>query len=98
MWAALLGVLAVISILLAILAPAALHTLNRVWFKLGLLLGKIVSPVVLGVIFFLVIAPLGVAMRLFGRDELKLKARNDATYWKTRLPPGPRADSFANQF
>lgn len=81
-----------------VLAPGLLAPLNRIWYRFGLLLGKIVSPVVLGAIFFLVITPVSLATRLFGRDPLRLKPRQAASYWIDRTPPGPAAESFKNQF
>ena len=60
----------------AFLTPQILSPLNRLWFCLGLLLGKIVSPIVLGLIFFLLITPVSLVTRLFGRDELKIKKKN----------------------
>lgn len=68
------------------------------WHQLGLLLGKIVSPLVLGLIFFVLITPVSLVTRLFGRDELKMKKRNVESYWVDRLPPGPPSDSFKNQY
>ena len=58
--------------------------------KIGLLLHKIVSPIVLGIMFFLVVTPLGFVMRALGKDLLRLKLERDAkTYWIHRTPPGP---------
>lgn len=84
--------------LVAIIAPGALSPFNRVWMKLGDLMGKVVSPLVLGVIFFLLITPVGLIGRLFGRDELRLKRSSGNTYWIDRDPSGPAGDSFKNQF
>jgi hypothetical protein len=66
--------------------------------KLGELMGKIVSPFVLGVIFFALITPIGFFGRLFGRDELRLKGSKASSYWIDRVPPGPSSDSYKNQF
>ena len=78
--------------------PKILRPLNFAWFKLGELMGRVVTPIVLGVIFYLLITPFGVVGRLFGRDELKLKRGNGETYWINRDPPGPPGDSFKNQY
>jgi hypothetical protein len=78
--------------------PRVLRPLNFAWFKLGELMGKVVSPIVLGVIFYLLITPVGLIGRLFGRDELKLKRGNLDTYWISREPPGPPGESFKNQY
>jgi hypothetical protein len=92
----------VVSALFAVVAmakPALLSGLNRQWLKLGLLLGKIVSPIALGLLFYGVIAPLGFALRLAGKDPLRLKYDRGAdTYWIRREPPGPPPDSMTNQF
>ena len=80
-------------------APGLLAPLNRLWMRFGLLLHKIVSPVVLGIMFFLVITPMGLVMRMFGKDPLRLRIdRSASTYWIGRTPPGPPADSFNDQF
>ena len=81
-----------------LVAPNFLRPLNRVWYELGMLLGKIVSPIVLGIIFFLMITPISLITRLFGRDELKIKKLSLHSYWVDRSPPGPSSDSFKNQF
>ena len=79
-------------------APQLLSPLNRLWYELGLLLGKIVSPIVLGAMFFVIITPVALITRLFGRDELKIKKSIVQSYWVDRLPPGPQSDSFKQQF
>ena len=84
--------------IVAILTPQILSPLNRLWFSLGLLLGKIVSPIVLALIFFVLITPVSFVTRLFGRDELKMKKRNVESYWVDRLPPGPPSASFKKQY
>lgn len=75
-----------------------LTPLNAAWFSIGELLGKVVSPIVLGVIFFVLITPVAVVSRLLGRDELRLHRPQAATYWRStaqsRIDPG----SFKNQF
>lgn len=83
---------------ISILSPQILGPLNKVWFYLGQFLGKIVSPIVLGIIFFGILTPVGLVTRLFGRDELRLKRSKKDTYWVDRSPPGPQAESFKNQF
>lgn len=84
--------------LVAVVAPGLLTNFNKAWMKLGELMGKVVSPLVLGVIFFLLITPTALITRLFGRDELRLKRTSAYTYWIDRTPPGPDGDSFKNQF
>lgn len=86
-------------LLVALIAPSALAPLNRLWMRFGMLLHKIVSPLVLGIMFFGVITPMGIVMRLMGKDLLRLSADPNApTYWVRRTPPGPAADSFKHQF
>jgi hypothetical protein len=97
-WPIWLG-LAVVALALALAAPNVLAPFNRVWTKFGLLLHAIVSPVILGVIFYLCIAPIGFLMRLSGKDPLRLRYEPEAeSYWIKRMPPGPQPDSFKNQF
>jgi len=85
--------------LVALLRPALLAPLNRLWTKFGLLLHKIVSPLVLGIMFFIVITPMGLVMRAWGKDPLRLRFDRQArSYWVERTPPGPPPDSLNNQF
>lgn len=84
--------------LLAFTVPRALVLLNRAWFHLGELLGKMVSPIVLGVIFFGILTPISILTRLLGRDELQLKHRGVNSYWIDRDPSRLPANSFTNQF
>ena len=69
------GLLASLFIAISIAAPRTLRPLNRLWMQFGQLLGRLISPIVLGAIFFLIFTPVGLIMRLVGRDELKLKRR-----------------------
>ena len=72
-----------------------LSPLNKIWFKFGILLGKIVSPIVMGVIYFLVVTPTGLLMRLFGKDILNLKFNNEKSYWIEKKEPKSK---MKNQF
>lgn len=83
---------------LASISPKLLMPLNFLWFRVGLCLGKIISPIVLGSIFFTLLTPVSLATRLFGRDELKIKKRITDTYWIERLPQGSPVQSFKNQY
>ena len=84
---------------LAVVAPRALKPLNILWFRVGLVLHAIVTPVVLGLMFFTVITPLGWLMRALGKRPLSLGFDRTATsYWIHRTPPGPAPDSLPNQF
>lgn len=83
----------------AFMRPATLRPLNTFWFKFGLLLHKVVSPIVMGLMFFLVITPFAVVMKLAGRDHLRLKFNADQeSYWVKREEPGPSPESFKKQF
>jgi hypothetical protein len=76
-----------------------LAPLNRMWLRLGLLLHKIVSPVVLGLLFYLTVLPVGLLMRAFGKDPLRLHAnRSSSSYWVICEPAGPSAKSMKHQF
>ena len=75
-----------------------LSPLNKAWFMLGLALGKVVSPIVLGIIFFGLITPIALIARLIGRDELKLKRPKKSSYWSEPIGSNSDADSFKNQF
>lgn len=83
----------------AYLAPGILAPLNRVWFRFGLFLHKIVNPLTLGILFFLVITPTAYVARLFGAKFLALGLDPQAeTYWQTRSQPMADPDSYKNQF
>jgi hypothetical protein len=78
--------------------PSALHPLNIVWMKLGLVLHRIVNPIVMGLLFFGTIWPTGLVMRMRGRDLLRLKREPGASsYWIAR-PPGPAPETMKDQF
>jgi len=90
---------AAVFLVLALAAPAILAPLNRLWLKFGLLLHRVVNPVVLGIMFFAVITPTGLLMRLCGKDPLRLKFdKSVKSYWITREPPGPAPESLKDQF
>ena len=91
------GVVAAVFILVTILKDDLLLPLNRLWMRFGLLIGMIISPIVLGLIFFTLFSPVGIFMRLFGRDELHLKYKKKSSYWILR-DDSICADSFKRQF
>ena len=79
-------VLSIIFFILGILNSKLLTPLNKLWFKLGMFLGSIVSPFVMGIVYFIVVTPIGIFMRLLGKDLLKTsKAKNASTYWIKRI-------------
>jgi len=83
----------------ALLWPHVLHRPNRVWIKIGALLATIVSPIVMGILFFLVVTPIGFLLRVSGKDNLRLRALPQGdSYWIARKPPGPSGDSMRDQF
>jgi len=83
----------------ALVAPRVLTPLNRVWLWIGLLLHRCVSPIVLGMVFFSTVTPIGVLFRLLGKDPLRLKLEPEApTYWIERRPPGPAGHTMPNQY
>jgi hypothetical protein len=91
--------LAAAFLVAALAAPGLLAPLNRVWLKLGLLMHKVVSPVVLGLVFFSTVTPIGLLLRALGKDPLRLRFDPAApTYWIERRPPGPSGQSMPKQF
>jgi hypothetical protein len=85
--------------LVAVAKPALLSRPNWLWMKLGILLGKVVSPIALGILFYGVLTPLAIVVRLTGKDPLRIKLDPNAdSYWIVRKPPGPPPDSMTNQF
>lgn len=71
---------------------------NKAWFLLGLVLGKVVSPIVLGIIFFVLITPVALILKIIGRDELKLHKSTSKTYWVEPIGSNSDSESFKNQF
>ncbi|MFT6905934.1 MAG: hypothetical protein ACJAS1_002597 [Oleiphilaceae bacterium] len=88
----------VILFTLAYVFPKVLMPANRAWHLFGKLLGKLINPLVLGFVFFIIISPLAIVLRLSGRDELRLKRVDMPTYWKERSTKTFDPDSFKNQF
>ena len=88
-------IISVLFLILGILNSKILSPLNKIWFKFGLFLGKIISPLVMGVIFFLVVTPIGLIMRLLNKDLLKLKFNKTNTYWIEKTEPKSK---MKNQF
>jgi Saxitoxin biosynthesis operon protein SxtJ len=88
-----------LTLAVTLLAPGWLTPLNRAWMKLAELLNRVVSPIVLGVLFFLVITPFGFVKRLTGWDPMR-KSFNPAvaSYWIDRDPPGPAPESLDKQY
>ena len=86
-------------LVLALFWTAPLSPLNRIWMRFGLLLYKVVNPVVMALLFFVTVVPIGFAMRAIGRDALRLKRdKAAASYWILREPPGPSPETMKQQF
>lgn len=95
-WA--LGIGAVF-ILVALARPGLLRPLNRLWFRFGLLLNKVVNPLVMGLLFYFTVTPIGLLMRALGKDPLRLRFdRGAPSYWIERQPPGPEPETMRRQF
>jgi hypothetical protein len=83
---------------IATLKSNLLTPLNRLWMQFGVLLGVIISPLIMGLIYFGLFTPMGIVMRLFRRDELRLKVEARQTHWKSRSKQIQDPDAFKNQF
>ena len=88
-------IISLIFLILGILEAKILTPLNNLWFKFGIFLGKIISPLIMGIIFFLVVTPIGIIMRIFGKDVLNLKYNKNQSYWIEKN--GPKS-KMKNQF
>ena len=88
-------IISFIFLVLGLINSRILTPLNRLWFKFGLLLGKFISPIIMGIIFFIVVTPIGIIMRLFKKDLLNLKFNKKETYWIDKK--GPKS-KMKNQF
>ena len=88
-------IISLIFLILGLINSRILNPLNKLWFKFGILLGKIVSPIIMGIIFFLVVTPTGLIMRLLQKDILALKYNKKKSYWIEKT--GPKS-KMKNQF
>ena len=77
-------IISLVFLILGILNSKILTPLNRIWFKFGILLGRFVSPVVMGIIFFAIVTPTSVIMRVLQKNLLNIKKGNKKTYWIER--------------
>ena len=80
-------IVSLIFLILGLINSNILTPLNRLWFKFGIFLGKIVSPIILGTIFFLIVTPTGLLLRLFGKDVINLKYNKNNSYWIKKTGP-----------
>ena len=87
--------ISIIFLILGLLDSRILTPLNRLWFKFGIFLGRIVTPLIMAIIFFLVVTPIGVLMRAFKKDLINLKFNTNKSYWISK--EGPKS-KMKNQF
>ena len=88
-------IISFIFFVLGLINSKLLTPLNKLWFKFGILLGNIISPIVMGIVFFLVVTPTGLVMRIFRKDILKLKKNSNDSYW---INKDNTNSSMRNQF
>ena len=88
-------IISIIFLVLGLFNSKLLNPLNKIWFKFGLLLGKIISPIVMGIIFFFVVTPIAIFMKLLRKDLINLKFNKNSTYWIEKS--GPKS-KMKNQF
>ena len=87
--------ISVTFLILGILNSKILTPLNKIWLRFGILLGSFIAPIVMGIVFFLVVTPTGILMKLFKKDLINLKKNNDKTYW---IEKKEITSSMKNQF
>ena len=88
-------IFSIIFLLLGLFNAKILTPLNKIWFKFGIFLGRFISPIIMGVIFFGLVTPIGLLLRIFRKDILKLKFNNKNTYWDKK---NNLKNNFKNQF
>ena len=88
-------IISIIFLFLGLINSKILNPFNKLWFKFGIFLGKIISPLVMGIIFFLVVTPIGLLMRLLNKDLLNLRFNNNSSYWIEKNEPKSK---MKNQF
>jgi len=96
-WSYAFGLTSLLFLIISSVKAEILLPLNKLWMRLGHLIGMIVSPIVLGIIFFGLFTPIAFIMRLCGRDELRLKFLNKQSHWITRIEP-IKSETFKHQF
>ena len=88
-------IISIVFLILGLLNSKILLPLNKIWFKFGILLGKIISPLIMGLIFFVIVTPIALLMRLFDKDLLNLKFNKSKSYWIEKNEPKSK---MKNQF
>jgi len=87
--------ISLLFLILGLLNSKILYPLNKIWFNFGILLGKVISPFVMGIIFFFVVTPIGLLMKVFNKDLLNLKFNKNKSYWIEKNEPKSK---MKNQF
>ena len=87
-----------VTLLITVIKPTLLLPFNRGWMRIGYLIGRVISPIVLGAIFYFLITPVALIFKISGRDELRLRLSKAQSHWRERNPIGPDIKSFKNQF
>jgi len=77
-------IISLVFLILGLINSKILSPLNFIWFKIGILLGKFVSPIIMGLVYFIVVTPTGMIMRFLNKDLLNLKRKKNKTYWIER--------------
>tara|TARA_B100000424_G_scaffold78616_1_gene58717 strand:- start:55 stop:444 length:390 start_codon:yes stop_codon:yes gene_type:complete len=88
-------IISLIFLILGFMNSKILTPLNKLWFKLGIFLGNFIAPIIMGIIFFFVVTPTGIIMKLLGKDLIKLKKNNENSYW---IEKKDIKSSMKNQF
>jgi len=88
-------VTSIVFLFLGLINSKILNPLNKLWFKFGIFLGKIISPLVMSIIFFLVVTPIGFLMRIFSKNFMNLNKNNDKSYW---IVSNERKSKMKDQF
>ncbi len=88
-------ILSIFFLILGLINSKILTPLNKLWFKFGIFLGNIISPIIMGLIYFIVVTPIALLLKIFGKDVIGLKRNKSNTYWKTKEKYN---SSMKNQF
>ena len=88
-------IISLFFLFLGLINSKILNPLNKLWFKFGIFLGKVISPIIMGIIFFFVVTPIGLIMRIFGKDVLNLKFSKNKSYW---IEKSGQKSKMKNQF
>ena len=92
-------IVAAVFVICAFLIPIALRPLNILWFKIGMLMYKVVNPLTMAMLYYFTVVPMGLVMKMFGKDPLSRSFdKTVSTYWIDREPPGPDPESMKCQF